>query len=113
MRGELCVKCGREESSILHDLAPNASVKGAHSFVAPKKKSLLDLSEEGPLMRLAEPPHRVPIEPQMVDVNNPSVVHVLVEDDKVWVNVDGVCLFRAQCMKPKSMQIVVEDNRSE
>lgn len=47
----------------------------------------------------------------MTDVTAPEVVEVVVRSDSkvLWVNVDGVCLFRACQIK----QLIIEDERNE
>lgn len=45
----------------------------------------------------------------LVDVNAPKVVEISVNDKTVWVNVDGVCLFRA-C---RVGLVIVEDKRED
>jgi len=48
-------------------------------------------------------------EHRMIDVSRPEIVEVTIEKQTVWINVEGVCLFRAQWIK----ELVVEDGRSE
>lgn len=43
----------------------------------------------------------------LLDVTSPKGVEVVINDKIVWVNVDGVCLFRA-C---KINHLTVKDNR--
>ena len=53
---------------------------------------------------------KVSISEQMVDVTAPEVVEVSIRDDGkvVWVNVDGICRFRACQIKT----VIVEDRRN-
>jgi hypothetical protein len=54
-------------------------------------------------------PTDVNIGEQMIDITAPEVVEILIRDDGkvVWINVDGICRFRACQIKA----LIAEDKR--
>ena len=54
--------------------------------------------------------NKPPLSSDMLDINDVDIgVQVLVDDDKLWVNIDGICVLRVNGCKELDIELDVVD----